>query len=445
MKKIFTFLFLFIVNTFILCAQKQYKVPVNIALNNTNYTAILSTGSENQVLNNHFKGIITTPNNLPVNNVLVQLNNLSYTTTKDGKFDFDLSLVTSNPNVLNLSLSKDDNPKNGVSTLDLFLISQHILGKKPFTEEWKKIASDVNRDQKTSSGDMIEIRKLLLGISKSFQPNESWRFLTSGIKYDNNHPDSIYNITAIKLGDVTGNADPTQFIDNELELRGDPIVISSKNIKLFANKSYRIDFSIEQKEDIAALQFTLEGLKRFVDIQAVVPGKIANFSDHNYSLFTQDNLLTVSWENSDDISFISKSTFFTLIINVKHDIDLINAFKISSKVTKSEGFNSKGESVPISLDINGDVNNTDPLSFNYGPNPVQDQLQVNMELPKDTDLKMYLIDNLGRYYQPIYNAKLEKGYQSLSFDLASYPNGVYFLQIDFDGVKQPLEKLMIYR
>ncbi|HMG16852.1 MAG TPA: T9SS type A sorting domain-containing protein [Saprospiraceae bacterium] len=445
MKKIFTFLLIIIVSTLHLCAQKLYTSPFNVVLNNDNYTAILASGSENQVLINHFKGIIITPNNLAVNNVLVQLNNLSFTTSQDGKFDFDLSLLT-DPNKLNLSFFKDDSPKNGVSVLDLYLFNQHILQKNLFPQEWQKFAGDANSDKKLTVGDQLEIRKVILGIVNSFQPySESWKFLSTGITYDPSNPDSIYNITAVKLGDVNGNADPSKFIDDELEVRGDPIVISSKNIKLYANKSYRIDFNLEQKEDIAALQFTLEGLKRFVDIQAVIPGKIASFSDQNYNLFTQDNLVTVSWENSDDISYPKKSILFTLIINVKHNIDLINAFKISSKVTKSEGYNSKGEAVPISLDINGDVNNTNPLSFTYGPNPVQNELQLNMELPKDTDLKMYLIDNLGRSYHPVFDNKLEKGYQALSLDFSSYANGVYFLQIEFDGVKQALQKLMIYR
>lgn len=445
MKKVLTFLLFIIVSVFNLFAQNGHNITVNLALSDDNSTAILTTGSNDIILNTHFKGFVTTPNKLPVNNVLVHLNNLSYITTNDGSFDFDLSLV-SNPENLKLSLSKDDKPKNGVSILDMFLISQNILQKKVFDEDWKRIAADVNSDNKVSTSDLVQLRRLILGLSSSFHPySDSWKFITDGIKYNPSNPDSIYNITAIKLGDVSGNVDPSQFTNEELDVRGDPIVISSKNIKLFANKSYRIDFNLERKEDITALQFTLEGLKRFIDIQNVIPGKIANFSDLNYSLFKQDNLLTIAWDNADDISFPSKSVLFSLIVNIKHDIDLIDAFKISSKVTKSVGYNTKGETVPINLDINGDVNNTSPLSLSFGPNPVQDQLQLSMDLPADTQLKMFLIDNLGRSYHSVYDNKLEKGHQSFSLDFSPYANGVYFLQIEMNGVKQPLEKLMLYR
>ncbi len=84
---------------------------------------------------------------------------------------------------------RNDNPLNGVSTFDLVLISKHILGSEPLSTPYKRMAADVNRSGSVTTFDILEIRKLILGIYQNFPNNTSWRFVRKDFQFSNpNNP-----------------------------------------------------------------------------------------------------------------------------------------------------------------------------------------------------------------------------------------------------------------
>lgn len=73
--------------------------------------------------------------------------------------------------------NKDDNPLNGVSTYDMVLIYNHIFNTTLFTSPYQWIAADANRDNVVDTFDIIECKKLILGIYTELPDNTSWRFV----------------------------------------------------------------------------------------------------------------------------------------------------------------------------------------------------------------------------------------------------------------------------
>jgi len=71
----------------------------------------------------------------------------------------------------------DLNDLNGVTTYDLVLMSKHILSIEPLNSPWKMVAADVNQSGSITSFDIVEGRKMILGIITGFTGNNSWRFL----------------------------------------------------------------------------------------------------------------------------------------------------------------------------------------------------------------------------------------------------------------------------
>ena len=109
---------------------------------------------------------------------------------------------------------------SGLTTLDLILLQKHLLGITPFTSLDQYIASDINHDDRVNALDLLELRKLLLGMYPEFPKNTSWRFgylpqntNGSNIK-DFREVKSIENLgqdtlkvdfVGVKIGDVNGD------------------------------------------------------------------------------------------------------------------------------------------------------------------------------------------------------------------------------------------------
>jgi uncharacterized delta-60 repeat protein len=143
-------------------------------------------------------------------------------TDTDGTYSFT-NLPSGNYEVLPMF---NTNPLNGVSTLDIIMISRHILGVEELPTAEQILAADVNNSESVTILDMIAIRKLILGIDSSFPGNTSWRFYPSAYQFPDesnpwltnfpqtavlpniNVPGSMdINFTGIKVGDVTGDAE----------------------------------------------------------------------------------------------------------------------------------------------------------------------------------------------------------------------------------------------
>lgn len=128
---------------------------------------------------------------------------------------------------ITLQASSNDDPRNGLSTLDLVLISKHILGIEPLDSPYKIIAADANRSNSVTTFDILELRKLLLGVYDSLPNNTSWRFVDKNFVFPDpaNPFDSLplpetitvssvvsdqfnHALIGIKVGDVNCTASP---------------------------------------------------------------------------------------------------------------------------------------------------------------------------------------------------------------------------------------------
>jgi hypothetical protein len=115
---------------------------------------------------------------------------------------------------------------NGVSTFDMILISRHILGLQPLDSPYKRIAADTNGSGHISTLDLIQLRRMILGIESTFDNVSSWRFVDAAYVFPNPaNPweapfPEVININnlgtavsigndfiAIKIGDVNGDAE----------------------------------------------------------------------------------------------------------------------------------------------------------------------------------------------------------------------------------------------
>lgn len=120
--------------------------------------------------------------------------------------------------------SLDTHPLNGISTFDLLLIQKHILGIQALNSPYKMIAADINNSRSITTLDLIQLRKLILGLDVHFANNTSWRFVDANYVFPDvrnpwsaNFPEAVTirlgidsrrnaSFVAIKIGDLNSSA-----------------------------------------------------------------------------------------------------------------------------------------------------------------------------------------------------------------------------------------------
>ncbi|MDX1913426.1 MAG: hypothetical protein SFV22_18165 [Saprospiraceae bacterium] len=79
----------------------------------------------------------------------------------------------------------DTGQLNGINMLDLCKKAKHILGVEPLESPYAMIAADVNRSGSITTFDLVESKKLILGIYTQFPNNTVWRFFPDYIQFPN--------------------------------------------------------------------------------------------------------------------------------------------------------------------------------------------------------------------------------------------------------------------
>lgn len=103
-------------------------------------------------------------------------------------------------------------------------------------------------------------------------------------------------------------------------------------------------------------------------------------------------------------------------------------------VTFSEDGGGGGVSIEENLSL---------LRFEAFPNPVQDQLNVNLDIASTSMAEMYLFDLQGRLIETLHYGNVSAGEQQMSFDLSNLEQGLYTLNLVLDG-KMYSQRVMAY-
>ncbi len=147
----------------------------------------------------------------------------NYVTLTDNDGNYALNVPNGSTNITVRPL-KEASPLNGVSTYDEVIVVRHYKGIDTLTSPYQLIAADVNRSGTIDTLDVIDLRKVLLGIDTLFANNTSWRF----VRADYIFPDPLdpfsppfpevvtfsslaanalnINFIGVKIGDLNENA-----------------------------------------------------------------------------------------------------------------------------------------------------------------------------------------------------------------------------------------------
>ncbi len=190
-------------------AHKMSTNAVHIATYTRNQEVLYLTKSLSTVPQENFeiKGRILNAKNQPVAGVSIRnLNAGQYAlSAQDGTFT-----MTGISEIAQLSFSKEDEAGRGVTASDIILISNHILGSKPFEDAIQIQAADVNNNNVVSSSDLVLIKNVLLGITTTWPSGKTWIFDKEGMVISKNMSQDPISVLAWKYGDVNNSTSPNE-------------------------------------------------------------------------------------------------------------------------------------------------------------------------------------------------------------------------------------------
>ncbi len=353
------------------------------------------------------EGTISTENNQTVEKVAVTLSSSghvfpSFVTGKDGKFNFsDLSV----PSVYTLNADRNDDYKNGVTTLDLVRIQKHLLGKAPFTNPYDLIAADANNSQSVSAIDLIEIRKLILGIYTEFPQNKSWRFGSKNYFFgDTLHPwpfneapsftltGSVYDkdFIGIKIGDVNNSVKANfQTIESRTE---SPKVIWSVNQNTYSRGDFvDVNFFIENLQTIEGFQFTVSD----PDLQFIgISAGTMDLSEENIAIF--NDKMTLSWFKEDGFQPVRGDILFTISAKAKRNGDVQKSVSINSDITEAEQYGMNDEIFKPVLNVSESKGDDHLILFAPKPNPWNEKTSIPFYIKESGNITFKIFDLNGQ-------------------------------------------------
>ena len=295
---------------------------------------------------------------------------------------------------------KDDDHLNGVSTLDLLLINRHILGQEPLNTPFKQIAADANKSGTITTFDIVELRKLILGIYNELPNNTSWRFVDNAFVFpDPSNPFSTQfpevkslqdvtssmmdeNFVAVKIGDVNNTAIANSLMSADDRTAGQLLFdVEDRTVK--AGEEFNVTF--KASENVAGYQFTMNTPN--LDVVNT------NLKAENFAVFADRSKMTLS-QDGENISE------FTVTFRAKAEGQISKLLGVSNSITTAEAYNNNGDRLAVALRFNGSngsiVSGAAFELFQNTPNPFVTSTNIAFFLPEATEATLKVYDESGR-------------------------------------------------
>ncbi|MCB9316022.1 MAG: hypothetical protein H6569_07785 [Lewinellaceae bacterium] len=258
-------------------------------------------------------------------------------------------------------------PLVGVSTFDLVTINKHILGQLLFHSFFQVLASDVNQSKTITTFDIIEIRKLILGIYDTFPVAPAWRFIlpmpdTNLLAFDavrDSYAFQIpvlaadttlngFNFIGVKMGDANANAS-----FQGVEDRGAPLLVRVTDAWLEPGTRLLVPLKLQEAVQLDGWQLALQidkHLLEIVDVSGIPPQSVA---------LGENGSLRIACVYDNPMALAKDEALVYLLVEAKEGLYLSDALSLNNTQLVAEVYTP--ENVPIR-----------PMQVQIGASPLSD-------------------------------------------------------------------------
>ena len=375
-------------------------------------------------------GSIATYANESVEGVMVgvsgdQMNEQIYTNEEGAFMATDLTI--GNDYTLDPSLEENVDLSR-VTTSDIIILMQHLLGVQEMTSPYQHVAADVTGDGQLNVHDIVAMRRVILGMEEGFPNAPTWRFVDINHDFGGNPATwasapfpQVVNLNdfdangagadfiAIAMGDISGNALDANMHNNIAQARS-TAQLTCEDLEMRQGNSYEL--SIYAEDAMAGFQGTIE-VDAEVEILEVEGVALSNAK------------INQSWLDRGLISFsenepIAAGTeLFRLHMRARSDVRLSDKLRISDIITPSEAYPAPGELANLRLGFlqpqSGIVRSGFQVDQNF-PNPMQERTTIGFTVPEAGPVELAVYDQIGRTML-LRTVRAEAGYNQVDIQI----------------------------
>jgi hypothetical protein len=398
-------------------------------------------------------GSVANPLGQPIVEVGIELNsnvaslNQKVFTSSEGDFRLEGVLV---PGYYRLRGIKNDHPMEGVSTLDLVYLHQHIMGSHVLKNPEELLAADINNDQRIGGEDLIELRNLLLQKRQDFSNNTSWRFYKLGQIFENpqnpwpfeeevhlplkSTPAPEVRFRGVKVGDV--NQSGLGMITEERTF--DQLALRMEDKYMETQEQWIPVYSLGAK-NLAGFQFTLacEGCQ----ILALKPGILP--VDKNNMGVAEGRALMV-WSHPLGLEVPEEEPLFYLKTKCNQAQWLSKSLRLVSSPLAGEAyFGVPGLVGDLSLHFSKINQASSDRLYQNEPNPFRFQTKIGFDSSKEQGFELQVhAQNGALILSKVGEATV--GYNEWILQKSEFPaNGVYYYTIRTDAWKETRKMVVV--
>jgi len=332
---------------------------------------------------------------------------------------------------------------NGVSTFDLLLINQHILGNSRLDSPYKIIAADVNNSQTISTLDLIGIQKLILGRVTEFPDNFSWRFVDAAYTFPNpmnpwqepfpemaglpglpNGGAQDVDFIAIKIGDVDGSAIPVARPAGA----SPAFSLLAAARSLAPGASVQVPVTAATLESVRAFQFTLRFDPSALALESIGYGMLKE-SDLGLDFLDKGWITTSCYQLPEQAG--PDTPLFTLHFRSLRAGSLSQYLSIGSDFTKAEAYSADGQVYRPELAFSPVPERPARLLQN-SPNPFSGETTISFELEEAGTATLLIHSPDGRLLRQL-SGSHGAGYQEIRLSGEGLPEGVLLYTLQAEG------------
>ena len=396
-------------------------------------------------------GQVYTENSSYVEDVTIDLTgglSTSSNTNESGYYEF-MGIPTNSNYLVSPAMSMF--PLNGVSTYDLVLISKHILELQLLDSPYKMIAADIDRSGLITTFDVVQLKKLILGIDTVFLNNTSWRFVDANFVFpepqdpfysvfpehcainDLYSGENQVNFIGVKIGDVNNTV--LSNLNSLADTRTTALHFETIDQLTQKGELVEMDFTAKDFQQINGFQFTLNFDTKALDYRGFKAAALSGISENDFGqALLNQGMLTSSWFDLAAQSFGDGEILFTLLFEAKASAPLSQLIRLSSGYTKAEAYSgSSRKSVELGFEemvfAEAELAATEIELYQNRPNPFKDQTILSFKMPKTDLVAIEIFDASGKscFRQ---RQIFESGYQELTIEAADLPAaGIYYYEL----------------